>query len=94
MLTYGILSSALVFGGNYLGRNTNEVRSAIMPSAGTNNVESIVLQSKDSERPLYEYGTNNVGKVFLPKKEILRLESEKLRNNLDSTLENVSEKYK
>src|SRR3989344_134077 len=51
-LSYGILSSALVLGGDYLRRDTNEVRSVIMPSTGINNVESPILQSKYGERRL------------------------------------------
>ena len=76
------LSSALVFGGDYIGQYNNEVSKATIISEGTNNVGTIVLQQGNAERQLYQYGTNDRGKVFLPRKDILRLESEKL-NDLD-----------
>ncbi len=93
MFAYGMLSSALTLGGNYLGRSAVNVKSVSIP-AGTNETGRIILHSSKSERHLYEYETNNVGKVFLPKEEILRLESEKLRNNSNSNLEVIFEKYK
>jgi len=92
-LTYGALSSALVLGGNYLGRNTEEVHSATIPNA-TNEMERIVLQSRDKERTLYKYQTNEYGNLFLPRGEILRIEAVKAKTNATLLLEREFEKYR
>ena len=71
-LTYGVLSSALVFGGNYLGRN-KEVRSAVMP-AGPKEIGMIILTNKQGvDTTLYEHGTKDKGRVYLPKEEIIKV---------------------
>lgn len=92
LFSYGLISSALVYGGNYIGARQYDVQKAMFNT--TNNIGKIVIKYPLGDKKLFEYEINDGQKIFLPKEEILKLERNKKNREVKSSLEEMANKIK